>query len=200
MRSKKGGAVRLLLVVATLMFYLGNFSSANAAIYIQLEGNQVDVESGIDGATIDGNGFGGRFGYRWKSLGFEAGYTTASAELDGQVFSPTDKYEADYTLITAGVRWWLGRWFDLSTGFLSVSGDTELSITIPLLGGFAGKDDFSASGFYFGAAFNIPLNRFDIFLAYNLYRWSAEEYKGDLAGLESDEGINTISAGVRVTF
>lgn len=191
--------MRTALVIAAAVFGLVTFS-ANAAVYIQAEGNMADVESGFDGATVKGNGFGARAGYRWKSLGFEGGYTTATAELDGQVFSATDKYEADYGLITAGVRWWLGRWFDLSTGFLMVNGSTEASISVPLFGTFTVDDDYSSSGFYFGLGFNIPINKLDIFLAYNMYRWSAKELKGSPANVDSDKGINTISAGLRWRF
>lgn len=191
--------MRSMLMVVLSLFFMPNFS-ANAAMYIQGEVNKVDVQSGLDGASIDGTGFGARLGYRWKMLGFEGGYTTATAKLKGQIFSPNDKYEATFGIITGGVRWWLGRWFDLSTGILSVTGKSDMSVTVPILGTISGSGKYSTTGYYLGAALNIPLNSFDIFVAYNLYRWSEKEFDGTLAGSKGDKGINTIAGGLRFTF
>lgn len=190
-----------IISVISVWGFSANAKSGGSKIYLQAEANTVDVETDLSGAKIEGSGFGARLGYRWTSWGLEGGYTSASAKLKGQVFSSTDKYEEDFTIITAGARWWMARWIDLSFGALSVSGKTDMSITVPLLGNVQGDGKYSSSGYYLGLGINIPISMVDIFLGYNLYRWSEKEYSsGSLTGAKSNTGINTIGGGLRFNF
>lgn len=191
--------VRSCLLIIISSFFVFSFS-AQGSVYVQAAGHKVDVKTDLSGASIDGTGFGGRIGYRWSSLAVEGGYTTATAKLKGQIFSPSDSYKADFSMITAGVRWWLASWFDLSGGILSTSNKIDMSLTVPGFGTMTGNGKYSSTGYYIGAAIDIPVSRFDIFVAYNMYRWSEKTLEGSLAGAKSDTGINTIAGGLRVNF
>lgn len=184
--------------VILMMLAAFNFT-AHAGVYFQVEANKLDVESDMESAKIGGTGFGGRAGYKWSKFGLEAGYTSAKAELDGQIFSATDTYEATFKMITAGFRWWMIPWLDLSGGVASVKGDVEMSITHPILGAISGSGDYSSTGMYLGLGVNVPISMFDIFAAYTIYRWSETDIEG-MTGVKSDTGVNTISGGLRVKF